>query len=82
MPLVWLGCRFLAADWTAITVGLAERDLDHVEITRSKGSYGHAAGGTTRQPWLGDRHEWLICADRLGADFRAPRGIYRPVAEQ
>jgi ubiquinone/menaquinone biosynthesis C-methylase UbiE len=51
-PLVWLGCRYFAADWTREPWKLAERDLEQVEIKWSKWGYVrgyvHAAGGTTR----------------------------------
>lgn len=51
-PLVWLGCRYFAADWTREPWKLAERDLEQVEIKWSKRGYAwayvHAAGGTTR----------------------------------
>jgi S-adenosylmethionine-diacylgycerolhomoserine-N-methlytransferase len=49
-PLVWLGCRFFAADWTRQPWKYAQRDLDHVEISWSMWGYVHAAGGTTRGP--------------------------------
>ena len=47
-PLVWLGCRYFAADWTREPYKLAERDLDRFEIKWSTWGYVHAAGGTTR----------------------------------
>jgi S-adenosylmethionine-diacylgycerolhomoserine-N-methlytransferase len=47
-PLVWLGCRFFAADWTREPWRFVQRDLDHVEITWPHWGYVHAAGGTTR----------------------------------
>lgn len=49
-PLVWLGCRFFAADWTRQPWRLAQRDLNQFEITWSQGRYVHAAGGTRRGP--------------------------------
>jgi ubiquinone/menaquinone biosynthesis C-methylase UbiE len=48
-PLIWLGCRYFAADWTREPWKLVERDLDQVEITWSDWGYVHAAGGTKRQ---------------------------------
>jgi S-adenosylmethionine-diacylgycerolhomoserine-N-methlytransferase len=47
-PLVWLGCRFFAADWNREPWRLAERDLEEVEVTWHWG-YVHAAGGVTRR---------------------------------
>ena len=44
-PLVLLGCRYFAADWTREPHKLAERDLERFQITRSKWGYVHAAGG-------------------------------------
>jgi demethylmenaquinone methyltransferase/2-methoxy-6-polyprenyl-1,4-benzoquinol methylase len=45
-PLVWLGCRYFAADWTREPWKLVRRDLDNVQITWSRSRYVHAAGGT------------------------------------
>jgi hypothetical protein len=53
-PLVRLGCRYFAADWTREPWKLAERDLERVEITWSNWGYVHAAGGTTRWPDTSD----------------------------
>ena len=51
-PLIWLGCRYFAADWTREPWKLAERDLEQVDIRWSNWGYAwgyiHAAGGTTR----------------------------------
>lgn len=46
-PLVLLGCRYFAADWTREPYKLAERDLERFEITWSNWGYVHAAGGRT-----------------------------------
>jgi ubiquinone/menaquinone biosynthesis C-methylase UbiE len=48
-PLVSLGCRFFAADWTREPWRLAERDLANAEIMWSVWGYVHAAGGTKRR---------------------------------
>jgi demethylmenaquinone methyltransferase/2-methoxy-6-polyprenyl-1,4-benzoquinol methylase len=45
-PLVWLGCRYFAADWTREPWKLVERDLEGVEVTWSDWRYVLAAGGT------------------------------------
>jgi S-adenosylmethionine-diacylgycerolhomoserine-N-methlytransferase len=47
-PLVWLGCRWFAADWTRRPWRLAERDLPDAEVTFSYWGWIHAAGGRTR----------------------------------
>jgi SAM-dependent methyltransferase len=47
-PLVWLGCRYFAADWTRRPWRLVERDLDEVAITWSRWGYVSAAGGRKR----------------------------------
>jgi demethylmenaquinone methyltransferase/2-methoxy-6-polyprenyl-1,4-benzoquinol methylase len=46
-PLVWLGCRFFAADWTREPWKLAERDLQQVETRRFSWDYVRAAAGLT-----------------------------------
>lgn len=47
-PLVWLGCRFFAADWTREPWKLAERDLEQVE-TRLQLRLRASRGGP--DPW-------------------------------
>lgn len=47
-PLVWLGCRYFAADWNREAWRLVERDLDQVGITWSDWGYVYASGGTKR----------------------------------
>jgi ubiquinone/menaquinone biosynthesis C-methylase UbiE len=47
-PLVWLGCRYFAADWTRRPWQLVERDLDNVETVWSRSGYVSAAGGRKR----------------------------------
>jgi S-adenosylmethionine-diacylgycerolhomoserine-N-methlytransferase len=47
-PLVWLGCRYFAADWTRRPWKLVQRDLDNVHIHWSRWGYLAAAGGTKR----------------------------------
>ena len=51
-PLIWLGCRYFAADWAREPWKLAARDLEQVDISWSNRGYAwgyiHAAGGTTR----------------------------------
>jgi ubiquinone/menaquinone biosynthesis C-methylase UbiE len=47
-PLIWLGCRYFAADWTREPWKLVERDLDEAEFTWADWGYVHAAGGSTR----------------------------------
>jgi SAM-dependent methyltransferase len=44
-PLVWLGCRFFAADWTRRPWQLVERDVANAEIVWSRSGYVNAAGG-------------------------------------
>jgi demethylmenaquinone methyltransferase/2-methoxy-6-polyprenyl-1,4-benzoquinol methylase len=46
-PLVWLGCRFFAADWAREPWKLAERDLEQVETRRFSRDYVRAAAGLT-----------------------------------
>lgn len=57
-PLVWLGCRFFAADWTREPWKLAERDLKRVEM-RCFGGYVRAVVGRTRDAQSAIPHDRL-----------------------
>lgn len=45
-PVVSLGCRWFAADWTRSPWQLVERDLDHVQIQWADWAYVSARSGT------------------------------------